>query len=51
MSKQLSEMKKQLSYIESTKWMFENNDVLVAENYCPNPIWSLCMIVVILTTI
>lgn len=38
MNKQLAEMKKQLSFLENTKWMFENNEVLVVENFCPNPL-------------
>lgn len=31
-------MKKQLSFLENTRWMFENNQVLVVENFSPNPL-------------
>ena len=38
MNKQISEMKKQLNFLENTKWMFENNEFLVTDNFSPNPL-------------
>jgi hypothetical protein len=32
-------MKKQLNFLDNTKWMFENNnDLLVTDNFSPNPL-------------
>lgn len=36
----MGEMKKQTSFLDNTRWMFENNLQLHADNYSPNPIWA-----------
>ena len=39
-TKIMNEMKKQANFLESTKWMFENNSQLPTDNFSPNPLWS-----------
>lgn len=35
-SKMMSELKKQANFLESTKWMFENNEMLHSDNFSAN---------------
>lgn len=37
-AKLMNEMKKQTSFLDNTRWMFENNPQLHKHNYSPNSI-------------
>ena len=36
LNKSMAELRKQLNFLDNTKWMFENNEQLPSDNFSPN---------------